>query len=184
MLDYRTYTGIGSRMTPLDIIGLMSTLGYFLANEGWILRSGCAPGADTAFEAGALAALKQEGVARPELYLPWDGFEGRERGRVMRTEPQEEAFEIAAEYHPAWGNLTQGARRLHARNVHQILGHDVTNPHVSTFIICWTKDGKGGGGTGQALRIAKGYNVAEIYDLFNRDHRDRVTGFLSEKMLS
>ena len=44
------YTGIGSRETPKDIMQLMSKLAYKLASEGYILRSGAAQGADTAFE--------------------------------------------------------------------------------------------------------------------------------------
>ncbi|NMA16004.1 MAG: hypothetical protein GX935_02005, partial [Erysipelotrichia bacterium] len=31
------------------------------------------------------------------------------------------------------------------------------------FIICWTKNGSGSGGTGQAIRIAKAYDIP-IFD--------------------
>lgn len=57
-----------------------------------------------------------------------------------------------------------GARRLQARNSHQILGWDL-NSH-SDFVICWTKGGKGNGGTGQAIRIAKDYNIP-VFDCGN-----------------
>ena len=71
------------------------------------------------------------------------------------------AFEIAAKFHPAWDKLSQGAQKLHARNCHQVLGKDLKT--LSSFIICYTSKGNGSGGTGQALRIAKAYNVP-IFD--------------------
>ena len=71
------------------------------------------------------------------------------------------AFEIASKYHPRWNYLSQGAKFLQARNSHQILGWDLNTP--SDFVICWTKGGKGQGGTGQALRLARDYNIP-IFD--------------------
>jgi len=50
------------------------------------------------------------------------------------------------------------------RNSHQIFGWDMLKE--SDFIICWTKDGKFSGGTGQALRIADHYGI-KIYNLYN-----------------
>jgi len=47
------YTGVGSRKTPLSILKVMRKLGYKLAIDGWMLRSGGADGADSAFEKGA-----------------------------------------------------------------------------------------------------------------------------------
>lgn len=51
--------------------------------------------------------------------------------------------------------------KLQARNSYQILGLDLNTP--SNFVICWTKNGKGSGGTGQAIRIARAYNIP-IFD--------------------
>jgi len=178
MFEYKAYTGIGSRQTPLGILKVMQMLGLKLAEQEWILRSGAAPGADSAFERGARLGLTQNGASRPEIYLPWEGFEGREKKYVARTEPQHEAFSIAEEFHPNWQYLSQGAKKLHARNVHQILGFDVTNPELSKFVVCWTPDGKGKAGTGQALRIAKAYGIEDIYDLFWPKNLDTVREFL------
>jgi hypothetical protein len=179
LFTYKSYTGIGSRTTPPDILALMFQLGEKLAEQGWILRSGAAPGADSAFEQGARTALfNQKGASRPEIYLPWEGFEGRAKGHVTRTEPQEEAYEIAEEFHPGWKYLKQGAKKLHARNVHQVLGFNVNEPLLSSFLICWTPGGKGSGGTGQALRIAEGYGIEEVYDLYNKDDRETIKEFL------
>jgi predicted Rossmann fold nucleotide-binding protein DprA/Smf involved in DNA uptake len=40
------YAGIGSRETPKDICDIMTQLAIKLANNGWVLRSGGAKGAD------------------------------------------------------------------------------------------------------------------------------------------
>lgn len=155
------YAGIGSRETPEDILDLMWHLGDKLATEGHILRTGGAEGADTAFWQGAV----QSGYACAEVYLPWKSFNGwgNDSDKVTRIEAQPEAYAIAAEFHPSWQYLKHGAKMLHARNVHQIFGYDVTNPDFSDFVLCYTKDAKGEGGTGQALRIAKHFDIP-IYD--------------------
>lgn len=93
----------------------------------------------------------------------------------------DKAFEIAEKFHPYWHNLKQGARKLQARNSHQVLGWNLENP--SDFIICWTKNGSGKGGTGQALRIAKHYNIPIFdcgkYDNLN-DIKTNIKLFLKE----
>jgi hypothetical protein len=175
------YAGIGSRETPADILSDMTAIATQLASQGWTLRSGAADGADHAFEQGAWdAAMKPFGrpLDRPEIYLPWASFNDGKRvmigTRYYILEPQPEAYAIAAQHHPAWDRLTRGPRALHARNVHQILGPDVTAPILSSFVICWTKGGQGGGGTGQALRIAKHYDVP-CFDLAKPSDYDRIT---------
>jgi hypothetical protein len=41
------------RETPTAVLAVLEALGGVLARAGFVLRSGGAPGADTAFEAGA-----------------------------------------------------------------------------------------------------------------------------------
>ena len=60
-------------------------------------------------------------------------------------------------YHPNWDNLSQGAKKLMARNACQVFG--ITGDQPVDFIICWTPNGEITGGTGQALRIAKDFNI-------------------------
>ena len=48
------YTGIGSRETPQQTLATMVVIGKYLAEKGWVLRSGGAEGAVSAFEEGAL----------------------------------------------------------------------------------------------------------------------------------
>jgi hypothetical protein len=112
-----------------------------------------------------------------ELYIPWPTFNGlRKDPSVVRHQPQREAYTIAEIFHPGWQYLSKGGRALHARNVHQILGDDVTAPDLVKFVVCWTPGGKRSGGTGQALRLAEHYGV-EIIDLAIPESRARVEGF-------
>ena len=50
---HRRYAGIGSRQTPAPVLEQMRSIGAAMAEAGWLLRSGAAQGADSAFEAGA-----------------------------------------------------------------------------------------------------------------------------------
>lgn len=150
------YAGIGSRKTPECALGRMRNYAARLAERGFIFRSGGAPGADTAFEEGTVNFPHQR-----RIYLPWPGYNNHWDGMVVGHDISLQ--EIAARYHPNWGCCKPGARKLHTRNVAQILGH--AEPHVlSRFVLCWTEGARGGGGTGQAIRIARAYGVP-VYDL-------------------
>lgn len=168
----KIYTGIGSRETPREILKLMNSIASELYRQSYTLRSGGAPGADQAFEWGVWnqAPDAYHAIRQAEIYLPWKSFEEGTRSPIIARldEPQKEAYEIAALYHPRWTYLKYGAKKLHARNVHQILGHDVTNPVLSDFVICWTQRARGSGGTGQAIRIAKAWDV-KVYDLASEE---------------
>ena len=159
------YAGIGSRETPVFVQQRMVRMAMVLGKLGWTLRSGHAPGADQAFEYGA----KQVNGSM-EIYLPWDGFEGAKVDNksyftgFSTTEMEVKAMRIAADNHPNWSACSDGARKMHSRNVQQIGGREL-NLGVS-FVLCWTKNGSGGGGTGQAIRIAKRENIP-VYDLFH-----------------
>ena len=143
------YAGIGSRETPNEFLMLFTSVAMTLAQQGYTLRSGHAQGADSAFERGCNIA-----AGKKEIYLPWYNFEASNSDLVVKNK---EAFEIAEKYHPYWFNLSEGAKKLQARNSHQVLGKDLKTP--SDFVLCWTKNGSGSGGTGQAIRIAKDYNI-------------------------
>lgn len=150
------YAGIGSRETPEHILVAMKAIGFSLAQRGWTLRSGGASGADQAFEKGCAS-----GPGNKEIYLPWKGFEGNDSPLYTITK---EAMEMGKQYHPAWDNCSVGAKKMHSRNCHQVMGQDLKTP--VSFVVCWTVNASGKGGTGQALRIAKGNNIP-ILDLGN-----------------
>lgn len=157
------YAGIGARKTPKEIQDLFANVGKYLANERFVLRSGGAKGADQAFEKGCDLAK-----GKKEIYLPWRGFEGSNSPLIVKDK---KAFEIAEKFHPYWHNLSEGAKKLQARNSHQILGLDLNTP--SKFVICWTEGGKGLGGTGQALRVAKHYKIP-IFDAGKYGNVDNI----------
>lgn len=142
------YAGIGARETPSEILVYMRTLGRFMASKG-ILRSGGAPGADVAFEAGC---TKMGGTK--EIYLPYKNFNGSV-SELYYVSP--EARALARKYHPNWPNLGDTGRNFMARNAYQLLGLGLDDP--VDFIVCWTFNGKTVGGTGQALRMAPDYNI-------------------------
>jgi hypothetical protein len=173
----RVYAGIGSRKTPPPALALMVELARLLAARGWTLRTGGADGADTAFLSGALLWEP----ASYELYLPWAGYS--DQAPATLYQPSMDAVLIASRYHPRWHLLRHSEQQLHARNVHQILGADCETP--VRMVTCWTPDGSldgqspESGGTGMALRIARGEAPdAEIINLAVDEHWNRIAAFV------
>lgn len=170
----RTYTGIGARRTPLDVLDLMRSLAARLWQAGWVLRSGGAAGADRAFEAGAAGV-----GAEWETYRADGGW--CRLADLTPGGPTAGAFELAARVHPAWSSCSDRVQVLHARNCHQILGPDLSEP--ASFVVCWTPDGsldgasREAGGTGQALRVATLHSIP-VFNLRRPDHRARVERYL------
>jgi hypothetical protein len=162
------YAGIGSRETPKEVLQYFEIIGRVLAEKGFILRSGGAKGADSAFENGC---NKANGLK--EIFLPWKGFEN---STSQLYNISSEAMQIAAMYHPYWQNLSDGAKKLQSRNSYQVLGYDLKTP--SDFIVCYTKSGKGSGGTGQAIRIAKANNIP-VFDFGADGTEDKLQEFLN-----
>lgn len=161
-----TYAGIGSRKTPDDVLKNMKILGTILGGsdtipKSYTLRSGGAAGADTAFEIGCDASNGAK-----EIYLPWSGFNGK-KSQYIGASPM--AFNMTERFHPNWHALSPAAKKLMARNVYQVLGHDLKTP--ADFIVCWTPNGTITGGTGQALRMAKFFKIP-VFNLANETLED------------
>ena len=138
------YTGVGSRSAPTDVLKYITKLAERLESIGFILRTGDATGCDSAFI---------DGATNYESYSANDA-----KGDNL-------AFEMAKSLHPNWNACSPYVKLLHARNCYQVLGHDLSNPVKSDFLICWTpngsqteldlkKYGKDEGGTGMAIRLA------------------------------
>jgi hypothetical protein len=150
--EVKYYTGVGSRSTPPHILTMMGFIANKLSNEGYVLRSGAAKGADTAFENSA-GANKQIFVANHATPASMD---------------------IASKFHPAWHRCSTYAKKLHGRNSFQVLGPQLNQP--SQFLICWTPDGCKShktrkyetGGTGTAISIADAYGTF-VYNLANME---------------
>jgi hypothetical protein len=78
-------------------------------------------------------------------------------------------------YHPAWLRLPTGHKLLHARNGYIVLGKQLNVP--VEFVICWTRGGSAKGGTGQAIRIARGQGIP-VLDLGYPDVLNRALKWL------
>ena len=133
------YAGIGSRETPSLVLGVMQAWGNWFARAGLVLRSGHARGADQAFELGCDSTLS--------------GWRAKQIFTADMSAHHPAWFDHAECYHKAWSKCSPWAKALHARNSAIMLGAQLNDP--VKFVICWTKDGKASGGTGQALRIAE-----------------------------
>lgn len=134
------YAGIGSRETPQEILQLSKEIAAAFAAKGLGLRSGHAIGSDLAFESGC-----DEAGGVKEIWVAEDSL----------ANPHWEAYSMP--FHPAPDRCSQWAKNLHARNAAIILGKDLDDP--VKFVVCWTKDGKATGGTGQGIRIAEYLNI-------------------------
>lgn len=169
------YTGIGSRQTPNHILDLMRDYAVIFGQLGYTLRSGGAPGADTAFEEGCDIS---QGLK--EIYLPWKNFNNNKSIYL----PGKIHFELASTIHPVWEKLSRGAQALHARNTAQILGITLHTP--SKFVLCYTEDGattaqtvsSKTGGTGTAIKLASLNNIP-VFNLKNKDTIEKLETFLS-----
>lgn len=171
------YAGIGSRKTPPAVLDYMRRVAARLAALGWVLRSGAADGADTAFEQGCIAAGGQS-----EIWLPWRGFNNHADTGFYPTSAH---VAIAETVHPFWERLSRGPRALHSRNVGQVLGADVVTP--VSFVLCWTPDGcetessrtRDTGGTGTAIVLAHRRGLP-VFNLAQPDARDRLARYVLE----
>jgi hypothetical protein len=163
------YAGIGSRKTPDSVLDDMTEIARRL-RDSYILRSGGADGADSAFEQGA--------GENKQIFIPWNGFNGLHANGKTVIIPEFD-FEMASIYHPAWHRCSPGAKKLHARNRNQIYGPKIRKSTISEFVICWTPGGEITGGTGQAIRIAKSIKVP----IFNMAKLDMVEILEQIKML-
>ncbi|HUU86688.1 MAG TPA: hypothetical protein VMX17_02950 [Candidatus Glassbacteria bacterium] len=160
------YTGVGSRMTPSQVRNLMFAIASLLAEKDYTLRSGGALGADVSFEKGCISVQ-----GKREIYLPWAGFNGRKDydrifapnyiNDIILTNITDrflwKATDLIEATHPNWEGLAPRAKRLHTRNVFQVLGQNLESK--SDFLICWTPNGKVLGGTATAIKIAQRFNV-------------------------
>lgn len=176
------YSGIGSRETPDEVLGVMEDAAFRLARMGFTLRSGKAAGADAAFQLGA-QRYHQLYPETPspwiaEIYIPWRGFKGGEGLSDLydilpdvldKQYPgyDDMRWEWVKEVHGGWEKLSQGARKLHERNIHQLFGPDLGNAYVnqSKFVLYYapeTRTGNPKGGTATCVNLAKKQGIRTL----------------------
>jgi hypothetical protein len=56
-----------------------------------------------------------------------------------------------------WNNLSEGDKKLHARDCHQVLGQHLKDP--VQFVLCWTENGLVKGGTATAIKLAELHGI-------------------------
>jgi hypothetical protein len=159
MSNNKIMTGIGSRATPGQYLNKIADIAKYFSKLGWRLRSGAAEGADNQWE-------RNWDNFNLEVYLPWTPFNGRDASNsiryvvVSKHEIVTQARNILKEIHPAYDKLTQGALKLHTRNIYQILGDTLDQP--SDLVVYYApvdKQGKVLGGTATAVALAKQHNI-------------------------
>lgn len=166
------YAGVGSRETPPEVLEVMEEVAALLAGQEWILRSGGAIGADSAFGDGVKAAR-----GRAEIFL------AKSRADLPKgiVGVRDVHARLVHRFHPAPRALSPYAFKLMARNGCQVFGLDFLAP--SSAVCYYTEGGKAGGGTGQAIRIAKAAGIP-VLDLGRPELKGiaatDVRGMLSE----
>lgn len=165
------YAGIGSRRTPMHICQIMKFFGMKLADTGWLLRSGGAEGADSAFEEGCDVSEGQK-----EIFLPWPKFNGNTSTLAMGDrETDKWAYDLAMEKFPWFKEMKPNIRPLIARNMMQVLGVFGNDP--VDLVICWTDSDKGG--TTYALTIARERGIP-IWNLHNDPNLEEARDYIAK----
>lgn len=143
------YTGVGARITPKYILQRFRKLSTYLDKKGYILRSGAADGADSAFE---------DNSNYKQIFLPWHRYNGSNSSFYnFPAEIDSRCHKLAGSVHPNWSYLKDSVKKLHARNVFQVFGPKLDTP--SKFLVCWTENGESKGGTATAIKLAEKFNI-------------------------
>lgn len=155
--------GIGSRELTPEQLATCRTLGEWAVKCGHRVVSGNAEGADYAFASGA-NSYSPKSVS---LMLPWGGFNNPQvnplnlvisEADLDQTE-REFYLRLARKYHPSFDYLSQGAKKLHLRNGMILFPPGGNNPPPVDLVLAWPSAKKGGGGTGQGMRIGDGEGI-------------------------
>lgn len=189
------YTGVGSRETPLYIYYMMAKLAIIFEKGGYILRSGCALGADAAFE-----DVLENPAENAEIYVP-NKFFPKKMSTTMKSHyiiPKErygegmnglyrEAMRLIhnKNIHKGWKNCKPYVMDLHNRNMFQVLGLDLMTK--SKFTICYTSNGEkkydqtniNTGGTATAINASDLHGV-EVYNLGCNEDYIRLNKFIKK----
>ncbi len=189
------YTGVGSRQTPFYILYMMSEIAIILEKKGYVLRSGCATGADAAFE-----DVLEDPKNNAEIYIPNKGFPFK-MGTIFKNHyiiPEErfgtgidglycKATRLIHNYdiHKGWKYCKPHIMKLHNRNMFQVLGIDLKSK--SDFNVCYTRGKellytdttRDTGGTGTSINASDIYKVP-LFNLSYTPHYRRLQGFIKE----
>ena len=148
---------------------LFYDVAYECATLGIIMRSGAAIGADNIAEQAYAQAIADGKASEEqvEIFIPWNNFAPYaplKHLHVIPSDPDliDKANSMVWDTHPAPYKLSQGAMKLHSRNMNQVFGLDLETP--IELCICWTPNGKCIGGTASAMRLCW-HNGIQVYNL-------------------
>lgn len=169
-----SFTVVGSKGTRDEVMELGYLLSVVLLEAGWQGYSGNAPGMDKVLNRAMLKTNAFNGY----VFLPWPKFETRDLpdrcfdSFTITTPIGEECDKIIKELIPWYDKLSQGAKKLHSRNVKQVKGKDLKT--LSNLVIHSAKGkqcSKPQGGTRTAVVLAQNLKVPT----FNiRFHSERI----------
>lgn len=170
------YAGIGTRNMVWNGVNyrqkvkdnIIELHEYYRMGED-LLRSGGADESDAIHE-----EIHRSFNGKCEIFLPWKKFNGHSSTLFNISD---EAIQLAYKFHPLGDRLTHPARALMARNGYQMLGYNLNDP--VDYVICSTPD-MTKGGTSQAIRIAKHYNIP-VFNLFYEGDFEKAMDFLSKR---
>ena len=142
-------------LTP-DQLLICERIGGHIAERGYIVDSGNAPGADQAYGRG----VNRVNPELLHLHLPWRSFEAQavRDGNVIHAledldaEVLEFYKELAHKARGGFGGLRQGGIKLMTRNSSIVIPPPAVLSTVR--VIAFPSAKRGGGGTGQGMRIA------------------------------
>jgi hypothetical protein len=161
----KIYAGVGARNTPENILLEMENIAKMLCNNGWVLRSGGAKGADYSWENGCniIDPLKKE------IFLP-------EKLDIYSEEILNKAKKIAIKHHGNWSALSKYGRNAMIRNVMIVLGSDLNTP--VNFCIYWRDPELKYGGTKHTISVCKTHNIQTI-DMYKYNNADLVLSHMT-----
>lgn len=169
----KTVAIIGSRRIDPNQFNYIVAVAKAFAKRGWVIKTGCADGADYA----SMVGCREVDPTLLTLYLPWARYNEsyqRDTDHKLIYDERDQQFlfwkESVAKYHPAPQRLSRGAFALMARNYGIVSGADVVvaMPMSITDV----------GGTGQGMRIAKDLDIP-LYTVCDKDERQRLKTFIN-----
>ncbi len=174
------YTGIGSRNTPVWCRFAMEDIASALALKGYILRSGAAQGADSAFEIGC-----DRSCGSGEIYIPWKSF-GCSEPTIFKdyitlsSKEFQKARRAFIKYNiiPHFDSMKSAIQKLHARNYYQVLGKQGKKSLVCIYYanVDWCT-GEPEGGTRSAVMLSKLLKIP-CYNLQDQKDFDKVASIV------
>lgn len=166
------YAGIGPRNISFVVLCQIRVIATELAKMGYYLSSGHGSGSDQAWSLDTPPD-------KQTIWLPWAGFNGANSHPAFKIATNPLLLNIAESFHPNWSALSQGAKKLMARNVAILFGNDLLQR--VDFVLYWQAPNinRYKGGTGHTLRIADSYEIP-TFNIGNHVELKSLYQFLME----